>query len=79
MQKAKTRSFFLCKSGRGRALRILAVDALENAAQSSDLSQPAMNRTSDAHRAFDRNTSGPKANAGLLDPNGSVLLGADDI
>ena len=79
MQKAKTRSFFLCKSGRERALCILAVDALENAAQSSDLSEPAMNRIFDAHRLLIELRAAQKVNAGLFDSNGSVLLGADDI
>ena len=79
MQKAKTGSFFLCKSGRGRALRILAVDALENAAQSSDLSEPAINQIFDAHRLLIELRAAQKVNAGLLDSNGSVLLGADDI
>jgi hypothetical protein len=35
--EAKTFSFFLHKPGRERVLCILAVDALENAAQSGDL------------------------------------------
>ena len=34
---AKTFSSFLCKSGSDRVLCVLAIDALENAAQSSDL------------------------------------------
>ena len=41
---ANTFSFFLCKSGCDRVLCVLAIDALENAAQSSDLSEPVMNR-----------------------------------
>jgi hypothetical protein len=47
---AKTFSFFLYKSGSDRVLCVLAIDALENAAQSSDLSELAMNRIFDAHR-----------------------------
>ena len=47
---AKTFSFFLCKSGSGRILCVLTIDVLENAAQSSDLSEPAMSRIFDAHR-----------------------------
>jgi hypothetical protein len=76
---AKTFLFFLCKSGYDRVLCVLAVDALENAAQLSDLSEPAMNRIFDAHRLLIELRAAQKVNAGLFDPNGSVLLGADDI
>jgi hypothetical protein len=77
--EAKTFSFFLCKSGCDRVLCVLAIDALENAAQSSDLSEPAMTRIFDAHRLLIELRAAQKVNAGLLDSNGSVLLGADDI
>ena len=77
--KAKTFSFFLRKPGRERVLCILAVDALENAAQSSGLSEPALTRIFDAHRQMIELRAAQKLNAGLLDANGSVLLGADDI
>ena len=40
--EAKTFSFFLQKGGRERVLCTLAMDALENAVQSSDLSEPAL-------------------------------------
>jgi uncharacterized protein DUF1488 len=76
---AKTFSFFLCKSGCDRVLCVLTIDALKNAAQSSDLSEPAMNRIFDAHRLLIELRAAQKVNAGLLDSNGSVLLGADDI
>ena len=76
---AKTFSFFLCKSGCDRVLCVLAIDALENAAQSGDLSEPAMNRIFDAHRLMIELRAAQKVNAGLLDSNGFVLLGADDI
>jgi hypothetical protein len=79
MQKPRRFRFFLCKSGRERVLCILAIDALENAAQQSDLSEPALNRIFDAHRLLIELRAAQKVNAGLLDPNGSVLLGADDI
>jgi hypothetical protein len=46
---------------------------------SSDLSEPAMNRIFDAHRLLIELRAAQKVNAGLLDSNGSVLLGADDI
>ena len=77
--EAKTFSFFLHKSGRERVLCILAIDALEIAAQSNDLSEPALNRIFDAHRQLIELRAAQKLNAGLLDANGSVLLGADDI
>jgi hypothetical protein len=77
--EAKTFSFFLHKQGRKRVLCILAVEALENAAQSSDLSEPAMHRIFDAHRLLIELRAAQKVNAGLLDTNGSVLLGAEDI
>ena len=72
-------SFFLHKPGRERVFCIVAMDALEKAAQSSDLSEPAMNRIFDAHRLLIELRAAQKVNAGLLDSNGSVLLGADDI
>jgi hypothetical protein len=77
--EAKKFSFFLHKSGREPVLCVLAIDALENAAQSSDLSEPAMNRIFDAHRLLIELRAAQKVNAGLLASNGSVLLGADDI
>jgi Protein of unknown function (DUF1488) len=77
--EAKTFSFFLHKRGRKRVWCILAIDALENAAQSSDLSEPAMHRIFDAHRLLIELRAAQKVNNGLLDANGSVLLGADDI
>ena len=77
--EAKTFSFFLHKPGRERVLCILAVVALENAAQSSELSEPALSRIFDAHRQMIELRAAQKLNAGLLDANGSVLLGADDI
>ena len=77
--EAKTFSFFLHKSGREPVLCIVAIDALQNAAQSSDLSEPEMIRIFDAHRQLIELRAAQKLNAGLLDPNGSVLLGTDDI
>jgi hypothetical protein len=77
--EAKAFSFFLRKPGRERVLCILAVGALENAAQSSDLSEPALRRIFDAHRQMVELRAAQKINAGLLDSNGSVLIDADDI
>jgi hypothetical protein len=49
--EAETFSFFLRKPGRReRVLCILALDALEEAVQSSDLSEPALTRIFDAHQ-----------------------------
>src|SRR5690349_21714918 len=64
---AKTFSFFLCKLGCDRVLCILTIDALENAAQSNDLSEPAMIRIFDAHRLLIELRAAQKVNAGLLD------------
>jgi hypothetical protein len=77
--EARTFSFFLHEPGRERVLCILTMDALENAVQSSDLSGPALPRTFDAHRQMIELRAAQKLNAGLLDSNGSVLVGAADI
>jgi hypothetical protein len=77
--EAKTFSFFLHKTDRERVLCILAVDALQRAAQSTDLSEPTMSRIFDAHRQMIELRAAQKLNAGQLDANGSVLVGADDI
>jgi hypothetical protein len=77
--EAKTFSFFLCKPGHERVLCILAMDALEQAAQSTDLSGPSLTRIFDAHRQMIELRAAQKLNAGLLDANGFVLVGAEDI
>ena len=77
--EAKAFSFFLRKLGREPVMCILALDALENAAQSSDLSEPALSRIFDAHRLMIELRAAQKLNAGLLDADGRVLLGADDL
>jgi hypothetical protein len=77
--QAKTFSFFLRKSGREPVMCILAVDALENAAQSSDLSEPGLSRIFDAHRLMIELRAAQKLNARLLETDGSVLLCADDM
>jgi hypothetical protein len=77
--EAKTVSFFLCKSSCDRVLCVLAIDALKNAAQSSDVSEPAMKRIFDAHRLLIELRAAQKSEVGLLDSSGSVLPGADDI
>ena len=58
---AKTFSLFLHKPGRERVFCILAMDALEKAAQSSDLSEPALRRIFDAHRLMIETPSRPEA------------------
>jgi hypothetical protein len=55
------------------------MDALENAAQSSDLSEPALTRIFDAHRQLIELRAAQKLNAGLLESDGSVLVTANDI
>ena len=77
--QAKTFSFFLHKLGREPVMCILAMDALENAVQSSDLSEPALSRIFDAHRLMIELRAAQKLNARLLETDGSVLIGADDI
>ena len=75
----RTFSFFLRKQGRAPVTCILSMDALENAAQSGDLSKPALNRIFDADRLMIELRAAQKLNAGLLDADGRVLLGADDL
>src|SRR6266481_2057721 len=65
--EARTFSFFLRKSGRETVMCILATDALENTAQSSDLPEPALSRIFDAHRLMIELRAAQKLNAGLLD------------
>jgi hypothetical protein len=77
--EGKTFSFFLQKPGRERVLCILALDALEHAMQTNDLSEPGLIQIFDAHRQMIELRAAQKLNAGLLDSNGSVMIGADDI
>jgi hypothetical protein len=77
--ETKMFSFFLHKRGRERVLCILAMDALENAVQSTDLPEPALRQIFDAHRLMIELRAAQKLNAGLFDSNGPVLVGADDI
>jgi hypothetical protein len=55
------------------------MDVLERAVQSNALSEPSLNRIFDAHRLMIELRAVQKLNAGLLDSNGCVLLGAEDI
>jgi Protein of unknown function (DUF1488) len=77
--EAKTFSFLLRKRGREPVRCILAVDVLEGAAQSSDLPETVLSRIFDAHRLKIELRAAQKLNAGLLDTDGSVLIGAEDI
>jgi hypothetical protein len=75
----KTFHFFLCKRGRERVSCAVALDVLEHAAQSSDLSEPATLRIFEAHRLMIELRAAQKLNAGLIDGNGCILLGVGDI
>jgi hypothetical protein len=77
--EAKTFSFFLHKPGRESVLCILAIDALEKAVQSSELSVPDLTRIFNAHRQMIELRAAQKLNAGQVNTNGSVLIRADDI
>ena len=77
--EARAFSFFLRKRDRGSVLCIVAMDALENAVQSSDLSQPALIQIFDAHRQLIELRAAQKLNEGLLESDGSVLVSANDI
>jgi len=77
--EAKAFSFFLRKPGHQQVLCILAIDALEQAVQSGDLSEPALTRIFEAHRQMIELRAAQKLNAGQLEANGSVLVGAGDI
>jgi len=77
--EAQTFSFFLHKRDQESVLCIVAMDALENAAQSSDLSEPTLTRIYDAHRQLIELRAAQKLNAGQVESNGSVLVRAEDI
>jgi hypothetical protein len=53
--------------------------ALENAVQSGDLSEPRWLEYLNAHRQLIELRAAQKLNAGRLESDGSVLVGADDI
>jgi Protein of unknown function (DUF1488) len=77
--KAKAFSFFLGKPGCERVLCIVALDVLESAVQSNDLSEQTLGRIFDAHRQMIELRASQRLNMGLLDASGSVRLHADDI
>lgn len=72
-------SFFLRKAGRERVLCTVTMGALLKAAPLSDLSEPGLRRrVFDAHRQMIELRAAEKLNAGRSNPDGSVLLDADD-
>ena len=77
--EAKTFCFFLHKEGREHVLCILTVDALEQAAQSTDLAVPALIQIFDAHWQMIELRAAQKLNAGLIEADGSVLVVGADI
>ena len=77
--EAKTFSSFLHKRDQESVSCIVAVDALEDAAQSSDLSGPALTRIFDAHRQLIELRAAEKLNARQVESNGSVLVRAEEI
>ncbi|MGC1886532.1 MAG: DUF1488 family protein [Stellaceae bacterium] len=77
--EAKTFSFFLHKRGCESGLFFVAMDALENAVQSNDLSKSELTRIFDAHRQLIELRAAQKLNAGEVDSDSSVLIRADDI
>jgi hypothetical protein len=77
--EAKMFSFFLHKRDHESVLCIVVMDALENAVQSSDLSEPALTRIFDAHRQLIELRAAQKLNAGQVESNSSVLVRAEDI
>jgi hypothetical protein len=77
--EAKTFSFFLHKRGQESVLCSVAMDTLENAAQSRDLSEPALARIFDAHRQLVELRAAQQLNAGQVEADGSVLVRAEHI
>jgi hypothetical protein len=77
--EAKMFSFFLHKRDQESVLCSVAVDALENAVQSSDLSEPALTRIFDSHRQLIELRAAQKLKAGQVESNSSVLVRVEDI
>jgi hypothetical protein len=77
--EARKFSFFLHKRGCESVLCFVAMDALENAVQSNDLSEPALTRTFNAHRQLIELRAAQKLNGGEVDSDSPVLVRADDI
>jgi hypothetical protein len=55
------------------------MDVVENAAQSGDLSEPALRRVFDAHQQMIDLRAAQKLSAGIFESDGSVRVGPDDI
>jgi hypothetical protein len=77
--QARKFNFYLHKSGRESVLCILSIDALEGAAQSSDLSETALRQIFDAHRLMIELRAAQKLNAGLFESDGTVSVSVNDI
>ena len=70
---------FLHKRGCESVLCFVAMDALENAVQSNDLSKSELTRIFDAHRQLIELRAAQKLNAGEVNSDSYVLIRADDI
>jgi hypothetical protein len=77
--QAQAFSFFIIKAGSKRVRCLVALDVLESAVQSKDLSEQMLGRIFDAHRQMIELRAAQKLNAGQLEPDGCVRLYADDI
>jgi hypothetical protein len=72
-------SFYLHKKGCDRVLCMVSADALEGAVQSGSLSETALCQIFDAHRLMIELRAAQKLNGRLIELDGSVLVGAEDI
>jgi hypothetical protein len=77
--KAQTFSFLLHKQGCQSVACVVGIDVLERVVHLHDLSELVLGRVFDAHRQMLELRAAQKLNAGLLDANGTVLLGPEDI
>jgi hypothetical protein len=77
--QAQAFSFFLIKQGSARVRCLVALDVMENAVQSKDLPEHMLCGIFNAHRQMIELRAAQKLNAGLLQPDGTVRLRADDI
>jgi hypothetical protein len=77
--ETKAFSFYLRKLGHDQVMCVVSIDALEGAVQLNDLSETILGRIFDAHRQMIELRAAQKLNAGLFEPDGSVLVSASDI
>ena len=78
-ENSKTFSFFLHKTDQKRVPCVLALDVLEKAGQSCDLSESVLIQLFDAHRQMIELRAAQKLNAGLRNADGVVLIASGDI